>query len=361
MKKICISFNHLQYSDGVARSVISMANHLASLPNVEVTLRPIFRVEKSMLAHLLPNIKVKPVFKFYVAGLGRAVLSLPKKVLHRLCFGKGNDINIAFQYGVSTKALAGSTAKFLSKQICWMHTYDEDMIQKKYYLAMDKMVCVSKEGAERLKQDLNNQVPVDYCYNLLDEQVIFEQAKQGVNIEKDSIPTFISVGRLSREKGYSRLIDICKQLLDEGFIFQLKIIGNGPEFPSLKENIEKNGLKEQIILCGEQSNPYQFVVNTDLFICSSFAEGYSTACTESVILGIPVLTTRVGGAQEIIETSRAGLLVENDTSSLYEGLKFVLENPMILEQWKKTLNMSREAFYLSWRARRLEEVLELKK
>ncbi len=49
MKKICFSFNHLTYSDGVAQSAIAMANYLADTEMVEVTLRPIFNFDKSIL------------------------------------------------------------------------------------------------------------------------------------------------------------------------------------------------------------------------------------------------------------------------------------------------------------------------
>lgn len=115
-----------------------------------------------------------------------------------------------------------------------------------------------------------------------------------------------------------------------------------------------------VILCGKQNNPYKIVAEADLFICSSFAEGYSTACTEAVILGVPVLTTRVGGAQEIIETSRAGMLVENNRDSLYNGLKSILEDPSQIIDWKELLKTSKENFYLSKRTKRLEKILDLK-
>ena len=363
MKKICVSFNHLQYSDGVARAAISMANHLATFSNVEVVLRPIFKFDKSTVSLLSSNIQIIPVFGHYFWGLGKILYSLPPKILYKLCFGGSYnyDILIAFQYGITIKALAGSkpSTNFITK-VGWMHGYDEKMIQKKYYLTADKMICVSKESAERLRRDLDNQVEVDYCYNLLDERVILEKAKHTLETLQNNVPKFVSVGRLSEEKGYSRLIDIVKQLSDEGFAFQLKIVGNGPKFQTLQKKIVVSDLAEVVILCGKQSNPYKIVAEADLFICSSFAEGYSTACTEAVILGVPVLTTRVGGAQEIIETSRAGMLVENNRDSLYNGLKSILEDPSQIIDWKELLKTSKENFYLSKRTKRLEKILDLK-
>ena len=71
MKKICFAFNHLEYSGGVSRVAIGIANHLAENPNVEVTLRPLFKCEKSIVSQLNPKIIVRPLFGFYFRGLHR--------------------------------------------------------------------------------------------------------------------------------------------------------------------------------------------------------------------------------------------------------------------------------------------------
>ena len=68
MKKICFSFNHFQYSDGIARSAISMANYLSQRKDIEVTLRPIFKIQKEAMNVLNKNIKIKPVLGFYFNG-----------------------------------------------------------------------------------------------------------------------------------------------------------------------------------------------------------------------------------------------------------------------------------------------------
>ena len=72
----------------------------------------------------------------------------------------------------------------------------------------------------------------------------------------------------------------------------------------------------------------------DLFVCSSYDEGYSTAVTESVILGIPVLTTDCSGMKEILGDN-AGCIVPNDENSLYNGIKRLLLSDNIISDLKK--------------------------
>ena len=54
----------------------------------------------------------------------------------------------------------------------------------------------------------------------------------------------------------------------------------------------------------------------DLLVCASFAEGYSTVCVEANMLGIPVLSTCVDGAKEIVDDAGAGMVVGMDDDSL---------------------------------------------
>ena len=70
---------------------------------------------------------------------------------------------------------------------------------------------------------------------------------------------------------------------------------------------------------------------------SRFAEGYSTSCTEAVMLGVPVVSTQVSGAEEIIESAESGLVVENTEDGLYENLKKILEDPEVICRWERNI------------------------
>ena len=169
----------------------------------------------------------------------------------------------------------------------------------------------------------------------------------------------ITVGRLAEEKGYYRLISILAKLKKEGYDFSLVIIGDGPERDKLLKHCDELNMNDKVVFLLEQKNPFKYVSKSDAFICSSFEEGYSTACTESCILNIPVVTTSVGGAEEIINDAECGLLCDLSDEGLYGALKSVLDNPQMIDEWKETLKDTKKNFFASERVKRLFNIFNV--
>ena len=94
----------------------------------------------------------------------------------------------------------------------------------------------------------------------------------------------------------------------------------------------------------------------DLLVCASFAEGYSTVCVEANMLGIPVLSTCVDGAKEIVDDAGAGMVVGMDDDSLCDGLRKVLREPELVAEWKKTVETTRQVFSYRNRAAELDQL-----
>lgn len=356
MKKVCLAFNHLQYSDGIARSAIAIANAIGDSGKFDVTLRPIYKFEKEVCSLLNKNIKVKPVFRTYFKGLSHIVDAMPGKLLHNLIYGKNEfDIEIGFQFGTSTYAVGSSNNG--KKHIIWMHGYDEGLIAKDCYIKADKVVCVSKCNADRLRSELNADVPIDYCYIPIDEKKVCKSGEEPVEKTCEKRPLIVSVGRLSPEKGYNRLVDIAARLKNDGYDFTIWIIGDGPERESLSTHIIELGLEDTVMLLGNQSNPHKYTSKADVFVCSSFSEGYSTACTEAAMLGVPIITTSVSGGQEIIESAGCGSLVGLDDDSLYNGIKQILDSHEIIDEWKEKLKVTKVNFSAESRIKIIMDIL----
>ena len=73
-----------------------------------------------------------------------------------------------------------------------------------------------------------------------------------------------------------------------------------------------------------------------MFVCASYAEGFSTAATEALIVGTPVCTVEVSGMKEMLgENNEYGLVVENNEEALYQGIKKLLDAPELLKHYKK--------------------------
>lgn len=357
MKKICLMFNHLQHQDGVARSAVAIANHLTRMHLAEVTLMPLFINDKKAHDLLDAGVKVKPVFGFYFKGFSKLVHRLPMGLFSRLAFGHETyDIEVAFQYGVSQQCVA--THHSAAAKYAWMHTYDNGLRFKREYETMGTVCCVSRCNAERLHRELPL-VKTDYNYNPVDDEEVRELGKAPIDIERPEGLLFVTVGRHSAEKGFDRLIKIVKRLKDEGYIFHLWIIGDGPLSGELNKLCCELGVDNEVQFLGRQNNPHKFTSKADVFICSSFSEGYSTACTEAVMLGVPIITTNVSGAEEIMNDAGCGMITEMDDESLYKAIKSICETPTVIDVWKRTLLKTRERFSADVRIQRLVKLFQL--
>ena len=120
-------------------------------------------------------------------------------------------------------------------------------------------------------------------------------------------------------------------------------MGNGELRASLEEQRERLGLNSYVTFLGYNPNPYKFVKNADLFVCSSLHEGFSTAVTESLIVGTPVITTLCSGMTELLGDNEYGVITENNEQSLFDGLVNIL-NDYNLSHYKKMAEMRGEKF-----------------
>ena len=74
---------------------------------------------------------------------------------------------------------------------------------------------------------------------------------------------------------------------------------------------------------------------SDLFLCSSRSEGFSTVVTEALILGKPVVATNCSGMTELLGDSEYGLVTENNEDALYLGIKTLISDNTLLNHYQK--------------------------
>ena len=358
MTRICFLFSDLKLSNGVSRVAIAIANLLSQREDVDITLIALYEYEKEASKLVSPRVHVKKFFGFYFRGFDKLVDLIPHRLLYSLVLKKGNyDVEIGFQYNMPTKIVAASN-NYNAAHIAWMHGYDYGLKLKDFYPKLDKVICVSRCNSERLYKEMDGNVITDYCYNPINDEAIVKNGNVDISIKRNNDSVFVSVGRHSPEKGYSRLLDIVSRLKDEGYKFKLWLIGDGPTHSELIKKTEQLELSDYVVFVGAQENPHKYTSKADVFVCSSFSEGYSTACTEAIMLGVPVITTNVSGGEEIINESQAGLLTEMSDESLYEGMKKVLDHPELIQNWKNTLETTKQKFSQREREKKLNEIID---
>lgn len=297
---------------------------------------------------------------------------LPHRWVYHLAIPKGNEVEVAFTEGFATKLLA-SSPNVRAKKIAWVHIdlqqnpwtqarkiYRTIEEEKQCYAAYDSIVCVSESVAHAFKSVYAPASQVSVLYNPVDPEEIRRRAKDSCDIAwqlDDRVVRLVSVGRLVHQKGYDRLLRICGQLRREGYQFDLCILGEGNDRKELELLVEQECLRDNVRLPGFLANPYPLVASASLFVCPSRAEGFSTAVTESLILGVPVIATECAGMRELIGESGCGIIIDNHEKAFYLGLKSLLDNASELAEMREKAQMRGSLFSLQNEMMALEKIL----
>ncbi len=358
MKKILFLISTLS-GGGAEKVLVNLVNNLNS-EKYDITVQTIWDIGKHK-KNLNENIRYKSLNSANNSILkrlkGYLILKfLPLSWVYRQYIDDNYDIEVAFLEGIPTKILSASNN--LNKY-AWVHTdlmnYYDGQIKvfgsifnnAQIYKNYKKIIAVSQSVKKAFKKRFGFDDNVIVIHNPIDKKNIIQLSKE--NIIEIEIPykmKLVTVGRLCEQKGYDRLIEVAAKLRDDGFDFVLWIIGDGLEKDNLHELIAKYELKDYVKLLGFCDNPYKFMRAADLFVCSSRAEGFSLVVAEAMICQTPVISTDCAGPDELLEGQKYGVLVENDTQALYEGIKRIITDSELLEHYKKMAKERGEQFSL---------------
>lgn len=250
------------------------------------------------------------------------------------------DAEIAFKEGFCTLFVASGDCP---NKINWIHAdykvknYAANYMatMKKCLSKIDHNIAVSQVAANSFQEVFSLTEKVQTIHNIIKYEDIINKSAEMVDFRDDKL-TFVSVGRLHPQKAYDRLINVCSRLKKEGYLFKLYIIGDGEQKESLMQQIADTNLANTVILLGQQSNPFKYLKQADCFVLSSIYEGMPTVVFESLILHVPVISTKVAGIDEQLN-DHIGMIVDNSFDGLYDGLKHILDEPLILKKYQDNL------------------------
>lgn len=148
--------------------------------------------------------------------------------------------------------------------------------------------------------------------------------------------TIVTAARLRNlDKGLDRAVRVMSWLKEHGRHVKWYIFGEGGDRQVLEQMIRDHGLAGDLLLMGNRSNVYPYIKRADLFVMTSRYEGKPVAVTEAQILGVPVLATNYRSAKKQIGGS--GMVVENNSEALLEGLLTLLDQPDLLSGFRSSL------------------------
>lgn len=345
MKKILFFIPNLMHG-GAEKVLVNLVNNL-DRDKYDITVQTLFDVGINK-KYLNKEIKYKYFFKNIFKG-NSIILNLFKpKFLYKRIIKDKYDIVVSYLEGPTARILWGCPYKE-TKKVSWIHIElnDEKLFAtgfrsfeeaKKGYESYDKIICVSNTVKQIFEDVSEIKDKVEVLYNTNETEDIVERSKEDVDdikFNKKKI-NICSVGKVIEKKGYYRLAKIHKKLLDEGLDHNVYIIGIGEDEDRIRKYLEENNLEGTYHLIGFRDNPYKYVAKCDLFVCCSYREGFSTAVTESLVVGTPVVSTLCSGAQELLGyNNEYGLVVKNSEEGIYKGIKKLLENRKLLAYYKE--------------------------
>lgn len=365
MKKVLFLIPTLAHG-GAEKVLVNLVNNLDQ-NKYDITVHVIFDggVNKEFLKQ---HIHYKYMFKKIFRGSARVFSLMSPKFLYKHLVKDEYDIVVSYLEGATARIACGCK----SKKISWIHIemLDEKAFTVgfksrqealKYYNSFDYNVCVSNTVKDKFCAFGVNKDKTIVIYNTNEDREIKEKSKEEVDdicFDKNRI-NLVSVGKLVPSKGYDRLLRIHNKLIKEGNLIHTYILGIGEYKKKFDKFIQENDLNDSFTLVGYKKNPYKYVKKCDLYVCSSRREGFSTAVTESLIVGTPVISTECSGAVELLgENNEYGVVVENNEKSLYEGLKNLLSDKKKIKYYHEQAVKRAEFFKKETRVHEVEELFE---
>ncbi len=242
--------------------------------------------------------------------------------LHSYC--KRNNINIIHSFGAFAGLIATVYGKVFRIPVVASTVRDAmehhvrgkfDSIRFQSYIA-DRFVANSLAGLKKFDTFQKNFKVVYNGVNLDRFKVNNEKADQ---IRKrfrlhqfDSVISMIA--SMSIKKDFDTLIDSIPEIIKNEPKTCFLLVGDGSERVKLKEKVRNYLIDDNVIFTGYTNDVVSILANTDISILMTNSlfhfEGTSNFLLESMAMGIPVIASRGGGTDEIIESDKNGLLVE---------------------------------------------------
>ena len=290
------------------------------------------------------GVKVKTPFSCAIKGKSILAKSIDHILIKRIermvkfnsnCLLKaatGEEYDIVVSYHVDSSCYAVGLPK-IGKRIKYIHAdlaNSSSYVNDNEYLfrlknPYDKVICVSNIAQAGFEKYFGNSASISVLLNPIDSEEVHRLSNERL-ADLPGKSYVCALGRLTKEKGFSRLIDVYKKLTEKSFPFDLVIMGEGLERENLLKKISDYGLTKSIKLMDYQNNPYPIIKNSKFLIVPSYAEGLSMTAMEAICLGVPVVST-CPSVGDILGDEPCGIITDNTFEGLYQGMaKMCSEN-----------------------------------
>jgi len=195
----------------------------------------------------------------------------------------------------------------------------------------DRLIAISKYNHDHLLRFGGDPEKIVYHPVGIDCRRFAYQAPAGDGCRPIRL---LSVARLVEEKGLEFGIRAVRSLMTERpeASIEYDIVGEGPLRESLQRLIDQLGLAARVRLFGARSQDevIEELRRADVLLAPSIAEALPVSLMEAHAVGLPVVATRVGSVDQIVQEGRSGFLVPpGDAAALCRPLEELIRNPAL--------------------------------
>lgn len=349
--KITIMALHLGFG-GIEKYVITIANMLSEKHDVEIIStykmneKPSFTLSDKvkvtyLIKNMVPNkeqlksaIKNKNLFSILKEGLYSTKLLILKNTLNKKAIKKcSSDIIIStrdFHNDLIGKYANTSCIKISTEHN--HHNNDKKYIQNllnslkgfDYFLPISKEL--TNDYAKKLAGTKTKVLHIPFCIDTpaCEVQPTFEK------------PVYISVGRLSPEKGTLDLIHIFNNIVKKQPNAILHLVGDGPLMEDVKKLVSSYQLENKVIIHGflNKNKIDELYCSSSIYLMTSYTESFGFVLLEAMACGLPCIAfDSAQGANEIIERGINGYLIpERDKDLFVQRVVSLYENKEKLKE-----------------------------
>ncbi|WP_144550527.1 glycosyltransferase family 4 protein [Bacillus sp. X1(2014)] len=273
--------------------------------------------------------QVKTGFLFLFSQL----VNILPHLFNVLSFILRHRIDLVYTSQFRSQLIIGWLARLLGRKVIW-HIHGEEQLNnllgKVAVTAADKIIVVSHALSDK------------YGAIFPKQKGKFIVVHNGVKLvnhnRKKTNPIFTvsMVGTLIEGKRQDLAIKACAELMKQGLKVQLNIIGEKPPWHNdeYKDNlhglVKHYQISNEVSFLGWLENPWEPLLASDVFILPSDTEGMPLSIIEAMALGLPTISTNVGGVPEVIVDGKTGFIINPDSvEELVERLKVLIDNPSI--------------------------------
>ncbi len=188
--------------------------------------------------------------------------------------------------------------------------------------ALEKqMLAAGAVKKEKVLTVYNGLSTSEYCTS----SEIRKEYREKLTLSEEDFNWMIA-GRLSPEKNHKNLLEALKLVNRKNTAWKLLVAGEGNTRSQIEEFLHSNDeLKEKVELLGRRSDVASLLNAADGFVLSSNYEGLPLVLQEAAAVGLPMISTNVGGCDEVVMEGVNGYLVpkQNETELAAAMLKLM--------------------------------------